>query len=161
MNNTVIFTSTSTPRTNGPNSLRMLSARFPESIRHVLGPFGVFGKHTEPSTSKFSFRMHQELDACFPGVFRTCNMLLECFPNTSRIHMDATFGWSMKIIFNMHNKFLELPNAVPYASVRSRTASMLLEHTECFPNMIRSLPEHPNSYSENKRNGIQPNVIGP
>ncbi|KAG0712531.1 hypothetical protein GWK47_002084 [Chionoecetes opilio] len=88
-------------------------------------------------------------------------MLLECFPNTSRIHMDATFGWSMKIILNMHNKFLELPNAVPYASVRSRTASMLLEHTECFPNMIRSLPEHPNSYSENKRNGIRPNVIGP
>jgi hypothetical protein len=41
------------------------------------------------------------------------------------------------------------------------TASMRLEHTKCFPNMIRSLPEHPNSYSENKRNGIQASVIGP
>ena len=30
----------------------------------------------------------------------------------------------------------------------SRTASMLLEHTECFPNLIRSLSEHPESYSE-------------
>ena len=38
---------------------------------------------------------------------------------------------------------------------------MLLEHTECFPNMIRSLPEHPNSSSENKRNGIRASVIGP
>ena len=88
-------------------------------------------------------------------------MLLECFPNTSRMHMDATFGWSMKIILNMHNKFLELPNAVPYASVRSRTASAILDHTDCFPNMIRSLPEHPNSYSENKRNGIRASVIEP
>ena len=109
-----------------------------ESIRHVLGQFRVFGKHTEPSTSTFSFRMHQELDTCFPSIFRTCRMLPECFPNTSRIHMDATFRWSMKIILNMHNTFFELPNAVPYASVRSRTAHMLLEHTECFPNMIRT-----------------------
>ena len=114
-----------------------------------------------PITSKFSFRMHQELDACFPNVFRTCRMLLECFPNTSRIHTDVTFGWSMGIILNMHNTFLELPNAVPYTSVGSRTASMLLEHTECFPNIIRSLPEHPNSYSESNRNGIRPTVIGP
>ena len=38
---------------------------------------------------------------------------------------------------------------------------MFLEHTECFPNTIRSLPEHPNSYSENKRNGIRASVIGP
>ena len=29
-----------------------------------------------------------------------------------------------------------------------RTASMLLEHTECFPNLIRSLSEYPESYSE-------------
>ena len=29
-----------------------------------------------------------------------------------------------------------------------RTASMLLEHTECFPNLIRSLSEHPESYSK-------------
>ena len=147
---------------------RTLSACFPhafrtfsENIRHVLGPFGVFGKHTEPSTSNFSFPMHQELDECFPNVFRTCRMLLERFPNTSRIHMDATLGWSMTIILNTHNQFLELPNAFPYASVRSRTASMLLEHTECFPNMIRSLPEHPNSYSENNRNDIRASVIGP
>ena len=54
--------------------------------------------------------------------------------------MDATFRWSIKIILNMTTHFLELPNAVPYASVRSRTAIRLLEHTECFPNMIRSLP---------------------
>ena len=64
---------------------------------------------------------------------------------------------SMKIILNMHNKFVGLPNDRPFASVRSRTA---IEHTECFPNMIRSLPEHSNSYSESKRNGIRPNVIG-
>ena len=75
--------------------------------------------------------------------------------------MDATFGWSMTIILNMHNTFLEIPNAVPYASVRSRTVSMLPEHTECFQNMIRSLPDHPNSYSENKLNGIRASVIGP
>ena len=131
------------------------------SIRHVLGLFGVFKKHMEPSTSKCSFRMHQDRDACFPDVFRTCRMLLECFPNISRIHMDATFGWSMTIILNMHNTFLDLPNAIPYSFVRSRTASMLLEHNECFPNMIRSLPEHPNSYSENKRNGIRASVTGP
>ena len=104
--------------------------------------------------------MHQELDACFPNVFRTYRMLLQCFPNISRIHMDATFGWLMTIILNMHSNFLELPNAVPYASVRSRTASVLIEHTECFPNMIRLLPEHINAYSENKRNGIRASVIG-
>ena len=105
--------------------------------------------------------MHQELDTCFPNVFCTLCILLECFLNTSRIHMDVTFRWSMKIILNMHNTFLELPNAVPCASVRSRTADMLLEHTKCFMNMTRSLPEHPNSYSENKQNGIWASVIGP
>jgi hypothetical protein len=60
---------------------------FSEIIRHVLGPFGVFGKHTESSTSKLSFRMHHELDACFPNVFRTCRMLLEC----SRILPENTW----------------------------------------------------------------------
>jgi hypothetical protein len=74
------------------------------------------GKDTEPSTSQCSFRMPQELDVCFPNVYRTRRMFLECFPNTSRIHMQATFGRSMKIILNMRNKFLELPNAVPYGT---------------------------------------------
>ena len=55
-----------------------------ERVRHVLCPFRVF-------------RMHQELDACFPNVFRTCHMLIECFTNISRIHIDAIFGWSIII----------------------------------------------------------------
>ena len=29
-----------------------------------------------------------------------------------------------------------------------RTAGMLLEHTKCFPNLILSLSEYPESYSE-------------
>jgi hypothetical protein len=41
----------------------------------------------------------------------------------------------MTIILNMRNKLLELPNAIPYSSVNNITASMLLEYTECFPNM--------------------------
>ena len=54
----------------------------------------------------------------FLNFFYTCHMLLECLPNTSLIHMDVTFGWSMIIILNMHNKFLEQLNAVPYAPVQ-------------------------------------------
>ena len=133
-----------------------------------------FGKHSSCSRSIRGVRKAygtQHLQIFIPNAPRTRCMLPERFPympyaprilpNTSRIHMDATFGWSMIIILNMHNKLLELPNAVPYASVRSRTASMLLDHTDCFPNMIRSLPKHPNSYSENKRNGFRASVIGP
>jgi hypothetical protein len=74
-------------------------------------------------------------------------------PNTSRIYLQATFGRSMKFILNMRNTFVEQPNAVSYAPVRNRTASMLLEYTECFPNTVSSLPEHQNLYSENIRNG--------
>jgi hypothetical protein len=91
--------------------------------------------------------MHQELDICFPNVFRTRRMFLECFPNTHTGHIrkvDENY-------FEHANTFLELPNAVPYASIRNRTASMLLEYTECFPNTVRSLPEHQNSYSESIR----------
>ena len=46
----------------------------------------------------------------------------------------------MTIILNMRKIILE---AVPYALVRRRTASLILEHTEYFPNVIRSLPENP------------------
>jgi hypothetical protein len=126
-----------------PYAFRTLS----ESICHVLGPFAVFGKHMEPSTSKFSFWMHEELDACFPNIYRTCRMLLRILPE---------YTWMPQL-----EKLLELPNAVLYASIQSRTVSMLLEHTKCFPNIIRSLPKHPNSYSENKRNDIRSSVLGP
>jgi hypothetical protein len=80
--------------------------------------------------------MHEELDVCFPNVFRTRRMFLECNPNTSRIHLQATFGRSINIILSMRNTFLELPNAVLYASVRNRTASMLR------PRIHRILPEY-------------------
>ena len=137
------------------------SELFPHAFRRVLN---TFGKHSSCSRSIRGVRkaygtqhLHIFISNA-PRTRRTCRMLLECFPNTSIIHMYATIGWSMKIILNMHNTFLELPNAVPYASVRSRTASMLPEHTECFPNMIH---EQPTSYSEHKRNDIRASVIGP
>ena len=38
----------------------------------------------------------------------------------------------------------------------SRTSSLLLELTECFPNKIRSLSEHSDSYSESKRKAFCP-----
>ena len=91
------------------------------------------------------------------NIFCTCHMLLDCFPNTHGRHIWMVY----ENYFEHAQQFLELPNAVPYASVRSQTASMLLEHTEYFPNMIRSLPEHPNSSSESKRNDIRASVIAP
>ena len=102
-------------------------------------------------------RTRRMLPERFPYMPCAPRMLPEYFPNTHGRHIrmvDENY-------FEHAQQCLELPNAVPYASVRSRTASMLLEHTECFPNMIRSLPEHPNSSSENKRNGIWTSVIGP
>ena len=142
----------------------MLSAKSGKDTENVRKAIVMFYVHSgcsestrNPAPPKCSFRMHQELDACFPNVFRTCRMFLEY----SRIHMNDTFRWSIKIILKMHKKLLELLKVVPYASVRNRTTSVLLEHTESFPNMISSLPENPNSYSENKRNGIRTSVIGP
>jgi hypothetical protein len=117
-------------------------------------PFQMFSEYESSGifeTVRISSRMclpkifsmyHRMLSVCFPNVFRTSRMFLECFPNTSRIHLQDTFVRSIKIILNMRNTFFELPNAVPYASVRNRTANMLLEYTECFPNTVRSLAEH-------------------
>jgi hypothetical protein len=53
--------------------------------------------------------------------------------------------------FNMDN----------YPTLSDYPYSMLPEYTECFPNTVRSLPEHQNSYSENIWNGIRPSVNGP
>ena len=56
-----------------------------ETIRHVLGPFGVVGKHTDPSACKLPFRMHQEPDVIFPNVSvhsGAHRMISEHFPNT-------------------------------------------------------------------------------
>jgi hypothetical protein len=84
-------------------------------------------------------------------------MLPEYFPNTPAGHIrkvDENY-------FEHVNTFLEIPNAVPYASVRNRTASMLLEFKECFLNTVRSLPEHQHSYLEYIWNGMRPSVNGP
>ena len=48
--------------------------------------------------------------------------------------MYTTFELSLKFILN--SNVSELPNDVPYVSVRSRTTSMLLERIDRFPNMI-------------------------
>jgi hypothetical protein len=77
-------------------------------------------------------------------------MIPEYFQNKHGRHI----GKADENILNMHTNILNyrIPN---------RTASMLLEHTEWFPNMIRSLSEHPNFHSASKRNDTRASVIAP
>ena len=95
---------------------RMVSAWFPFAFRMFSVYFQNRPNTSRTLTSLFVCfpnvlrtrridRMQQELDAYFQNVFRTYRMLMEYFPNTSWIQIDATFGRSMNIILNMHTKF--------------------------------------------------------
>jgi hypothetical protein len=91
----------------------------------------VFKKHTEPNTSKFSFRMHQELNACFPDVFRTPTMLLECFPNTHGRHIrivDENY-------FEHAQQFFDATECC-FICIRTEPNS------QCAPRTHRLLPEY-------------------
>jgi hypothetical protein len=75
--------------------------------------------------------MHEELDVCFPNVFRTHRMFIECFPNTSRIQLQATFRRSMKITQHIFG-------ATECRSVCIRTEP----NSQYAPRIHRMLPEY-------------------
>ena len=84
-----------------------------ESIRHVLGPFGVFGKHTDPAPPTRCM-----LPERFPYMPHAPRKLPEYFPNTHTPHSDdrwtlfwtcTTHFWSYRMPFRMHPYGAEQP----------------------------------------------------
>ena len=154
--------------TNRPMMDRTLSACFPHAFRRILK---TFGKHSSYSRSVRKAYGTQHLQIFIPNAPRTRRMLPEHFlymPYASRMLPEYFPNTHRRHIRMVDNNYFELAQHI-FGSTECRfvcirmepKASMLPEHTGCFPNMIRSLPEHPNSYSEKKWNGIRASVIGP
>ena len=119
-----------------------LSACFPNTTIYIRKAFVMFwdrsgcSESTQiTSASELLFQMNQELDECFPNVFRTC------MPYIPRM-LPEYFSNILDTIHKVDENYFEHAKKIP-----SLTANMLLEHTECFLNMLHLLSVcFPNTY---------------